>query len=604
MHQKIFVRKCAAAVLVSVACLLGQAQAAPRLSLHDQLVNLAQEITYETAAGDPLYATSLGIAGHDGELAIPSEARRAATIKQLQLWKAELAAIAATFDSRTSLRDRNDAKLLGARLTSSLNALLIYQKDRKDYARSGGDILEALATQLRALPVAGKDGATAADVNKAWDEIISRLSKAPAYISASRQMVTMPCRLHGMIGAGQLSAAPEFLNVALTEAAKSQLGERSPAFRRFLKARDPAARALEELKSFIDANVASWPENYVVSKSVYEAAMRDEELVDLGAEQIIQIGEDALAHGAAEEMWVREVSRNTGVPLGAQSGGGMAPAGPALVGYYGERIQELAEFVTRRQVVTVPKWLGTMQVVETPPFLLPVIPTVAMEGPRLFSRSSTGYYFIPPLGSLDEAAARLDPNVQFDRDRVLFIGAHESIPGHFLQLSIARRHPNFIRKTAGFISFIEGWGYHGQEMLLRLGMYDTNLDARLVAAAWERLDGAAAVADVKFFTGVWTFQETAKYLAEQTGFSEDFAQGAVALILTRQLGYVTSYAVGGFQIRKLQAEYMLRKGAAASLRDFNDRLLSYGSVPLSVLGPELLADLDKSAEEVRAAANY
>jgi hypothetical protein len=33
-------------------------------------------------------------------------------------------------------------------------------------------------------------------------------------------------------------------------------------------------------------------------------------------------------------------------------------------------------------------------------------------------------------------------------------------------------------------------------------------------------------------------------------------------------------------------------------------LLSYGPVPFAVLGPELLADLDKPASAVRAAANY
>jgi uncharacterized protein (DUF885 family) len=58
------------------------------------------------------------------------------------------------------------------------------------------------------------------------------------------------------------------------------------------------------------------------------------------------------------------------------------------------------------------------------------------------------------------------------------------------------------------------------------------------------------------------------------------------------------------QLETLLADYMLKMGERASLRDFHDRLLSYGSIPLSVLGPELLADLDKPASAVRAAANY
>jgi uncharacterized protein (DUF885 family) len=62
--------------------------------------------------------------------------------------------------------------------------------------------------------------------------------------------------------------------------------------------------------------------------------------------------------------------------------------------------------------------------------------------------------------------------------------------------------------------------------------------------------------------------------------------------------------VGRLQIENLLAEYQRREGPEASLHDFHDRLLSYGTTPLAIVGPELLADLDKPASQVRAAANY
>ena len=65
-----------------------------------------------------------------------------------------------------------------------------------------------------------------------------------------------------------------------------------------------------------------------------------------------------------------------------------------------------------------------------------------------------------------------------------------------------------------------------------------------------------------------------------------------------------SYTVGRFQLQTLLAEYLVRTGERGSLRDFHDRLLSYGAVPFAVLGSELLAYLDKPASAVRAAANY
>ena len=67
-------------------------------------------------------------------------------------------------------------------------------------------------------------------------------------------------------------------------------------------------------------------------------------------------------------------------------------------------------------------------------FLQPVSPGASMFSPLLFSKGTTGFYFITPPTSLAEAAKNLDANQDFDRDRILSTGAHEAMPGHFLQI--------------------------------------------------------------------------------------------------------------------------------------------------------------------------
>jgi len=69
-------------------------------------------------------------------------------------------------------------------------------------------------------------------------------------------------------------------------------------------------------------------------------------------------------------------------------------------------------------------------------------------------------------------------------------------------------------------------------------------------------------------------------------------------------GYFIAYTARRAQIETLLAEYRAKAGAGASLRDFHDRLLCYGSTPLSIIGPELLADLAKPLADVRASAAY
>jgi len=570
---------------------------------HEPLVSLAQDYLYTSARVHPVLATGLGISGHDGELEMRSEAWRAAEITRHQQWLARLDAITAAFAPDTSMVDRDDARLLRAQLMRDLNQLLVYQSDRKDYSAPGNSVVIAVFTQFQHLPVPGRDGATAADQRRAWGEITSRLSLTPAYITAYRSVVTMPCHLFGIVGSKELGGAPEFLKGALSDAARTQLGEHSADYAKFLKARDGALKSIADLKAYIDAHAAEWPENYAMGREAYDRMLKEEQLLPFNANDVARMGEDELAHGWAEEAWLQNLARQSGVALGAPSGGGLAPGGPALIGYYRERIAELSKFVTDTEVVTIPSWLGTMEIVETPSFLQPVSPGASMNPPRLFDRSTSGYYYITPPKSLEEAAARLDMNEDFDRDRILSTAGHEVLPGHFMQLSIARRHPNFIRKIQFSGSFAEGWAFYGEEMFVRLGLYGQRLDGRLMTARWERVRGARAICDPRLATGEWSYAQAADFFARETGFTREQAEASVAMIAENP-GYVIAYTVGRQQIELLLAEYLRRTQGRGTLRDFHDRLLSYGTTPLAIVGPELLADLDKPASVVRAAANY
>lgn len=570
---------------------------------HDRLTGLARDMTYTQARLYPMQATSLGIPGYDDKLETPSEAYRAAYVAQLKDWESQLGAITVTFGSTTSLVDRNDARLLKAQLDGQLNALLVYEFDRKDYSAPALNVVQVIFEQFQHLPIVGLDGAMPGDLRAAWGDIISRLSKAPAYIVAGQGLVTIPGHLFAVVGSKQLAGVPEFFNGALTEAAKNQLGTDPEAYAQFLTARDAALAAIAQSKAYIDAHVSSWPENYSMGREAYGRMLHEEQLLPFDVSDVERMGQVELAHGWAEEVWLTALATRNSIPFGARSGGGMAPGGPALIDYYRARLAELRKFVVDNNVVTVPDWLGTMVVTETPAFLQPVSPGASMNSPRLFAASSTGYYYITPTNSLEEAAARLDMNVGFDHDRILATAGHEAMPGHFLQLSIAKRHPNFVRKIQSSGVFAEGWAFYGEEMLVRLGLYGSDLDGRLNVARWERVRGARAIVDPKLATGEWTIQQGEDFFRAQTGFTKEAAQAAVAFIATNP-GYVISYTVGRLQIENLLADYMLKMGDRGSLHDFHDRLLSYGTTPLAIVAPELLADLDKPASEVRAAANY
>jgi uncharacterized protein (DUF885 family) len=371
----------------------------------------------------------------------------------------------------------------------------------------------------------------------------------------------------------------------------------------FVQARDGALAAMNQTKKYIDEHAASWPENYAIGRAAYDAMLRDEELLPFNSNDIERMARDELAHGWAVQIWVEGLAAERGVPIGPETGGGLAPGGAALIDYYRARIAQLQEFVAQHHVIDVPDWLGEMAIVETPKFLQPVSPGASMNPPLLFSKGTTGFYFITPPTSLAEAAKRLDANQDFDRDRILSTGAHEAMPGHFLQLSIARRHLDFVRRIQASSEFMEGWAFYGEELFVQLGLYGDDLDGRYYTAQWERVRGARAIVDPELASGDWSVDRAVQFFAHETGFSPEQAKAAIAGIALNP-GQMIAYTAGRAEIEALLAEYRAKAGTGASLRDFHDRLLCYGSTPISVMGPELLADLAKPLAEVRAGAAY
>lgn len=599
LHRRVVIFICCAAcALVSASTVAQSNAAAPAAgdTRYSQLQALAHDITFTWASLHPIVATNEGIPGYDGQLDRPSATGSKRDLALIHGWQSRLAAISVAGET---LPVRDDAALLRAQLVSMERQLTVYRTNNKDYSGPGNAIVNVIYTQFQYMPIVGRDGATSADVQAAWSAITARLQQAPQYIRAAEALVTEPGHLQGEVGSEELAGAPDFFNGALTDAAKAQLS--AAAFARFTAARDATLREIAREKAYIDAHIARWPENFAIGRTAYDAMLRDELLLPYTAATIEPMATDELAHGWATSYWISHDARLSNTPLGAASGGGLAPGGAALIPYYRTQIDYLREFVKGHKVITVPQWLGGIEVVETPKFLQPVSPGASMNPPRTFSRESRGFYYITPPVSLAAAAARLDPNEDFDRDRILSTAAHEVMPGHFLQLSIARRNPDLVRKIQGSSSFSEGWAYYGEEMFVVLGLYGDGLDGPYYTAQWERVRGARAIVDAKLASGEMTEPQAAAFFAKQTGFSPQAAKEAVDGIALDPAA-VISYTVGRQQIDLLEHQYFAAMGSRGSLEDFHDRLMCYGTTPLAIVGPELLGDLSKPLSQVQQAA--
>ena len=170
-----------------------------------------------------------------------------------------------------------------------------------------------------------------------------------------------------------------------------------------------------------------------------------------------------------------------------------------------------------------------------------------------------------------------------------FIGpyaAHEGVPGHHLQLSIARLNPDPIRSILYDSVQCEGWALYAEEMFFQSGGFAGAPRAELDTLSSYRARIRRVFYDVNIETGRWTLQQGAdwKYNAEP-------GQGKLDEDLCRSIHWPTQligYFTGKMQILSLKKECQAAWGKDYSDRRFHDELLRAGSIPLALVRAELL----------------
>jgi uncharacterized protein (DUF885 family) len=213
-----------------------------------------------------------------------------------------------------------------------------------------------------------------------------------------------------------------------------------------------------------------------------------------------------------------------------------------------------------------------------------------MNPPGVYDKDPSGFYFIPTYNPKSDnfyiRAAIEDPRP---------ILGHEGIPGHFLQISIANHVADEIRRQHQDTVFAEGWALYGEELLMREGFYPDNSAAQGQVLRLSRYRAARIGVDVNLHTGQWTFEQAIQYFMEAGGLDREAAEGEAAGAASTPSQKI-SYITGKWQIMRLLGRYRDKQGANFRLGAFHDQLISYGSLPLSVV-EWLMLDDDSSLRQ-------
>lgn len=164
---------------------------------------------------------------------------------------------------------------------------------------------------------------------------------------------------------------------------------------------------------------------------------------------------------------------------------------------------------------------------------------------------------------------------------------HEGLPGHHLQLSIAtelKDIPKF-RKYGSYTAYIEGWGLYSELLPKEMGLYkDPYSDfGRLVMELWR---ACRLVTDTGLHDKKWTREQAIAYLVENTPNAERDSRRAIERYIVMP-SQATAYKVGMIKIMELRKRSKDQLGDKFSLREFHERVLRLGAVPLNILSEEI-----------------
>ena len=244
--------------------------------------------------------------------------------------------------------------------------------------------------------------------------------------------------------------------------------------------------------------------------------------------------------------------------------------------------EESIDFVIRHELATVPA--NRNIIIDLLPSHSPFARIGGVFPPGPFDPDAKTLLYLPSIPD-DAPEEEKDGfyrsfNNHFNR----MIIAHELWPGHDMQFKVGLLHASKVRGLFSNQYYSEGWASFVEVVMLEAGWGDGNKLTRL-AHLRKRLENATrAYISVMVHTQGWSKERVIEFASKRgllpAQFAENLWNRVSGLYMSLQL---TSYFVGYHGFDALWQEEQQRLGEDFVTRDFVDRVLATGSVPMSAL---------------------
>ena len=319
----------------------------------------------------------------------------------------------------------------------------------------------------------------------------------------------------------------------------------------------------------------------------YRARVRSYTTADIDARQVHQLGLDEMGRIEAEMRTIGQRSFGTSDV-------------PALV----RRLREDPQyrFKSREEIISsaghaiakakgaMPKWFGRLPKADV--ILDPCKPYEEKKGcPNSYVPGTTD--------GKRPGRWRINAGDPTGQPRASLEGTafHEVIPGHHLQVALGQEQTNAhpLTRYSFFSGFGEGWALYAERLADEMGLYSSDLDRIGDLGGGQALRAARLVVDPGLHVLGWSRDQAIDYMLAHVPESRDYIESEVDRYIADP-GQATAYMIGRLEIERLRQEAEKQLGPQFEIREFHDRVLENGAVPLPLLRSHIESWIESSGE--------
>lgn len=298
----------------------------------------------------------------------------------------------------------------------------------------------------------------------------------------------------------------------------------------------------------------------------YEALLRGYTTLDRSGKEVYELGQQAVA---ANTAGVIELGRAAYETADFSEILDRAKNDPMDKFESAEELLQFSKDMVARAAEEMPNWVGTMpeQAVEVVPFEKHEEGTGRSAHYNPGNADRPAEYRIPLATPEDEGRGNAEATA-----------FHEAWPGHHLQVAtfqaVEGLHP--VTSLIWFSGPGEGWARYSEALSEEMGLY-LSTSGPILRRAWP---ARGMVVDPGIHLFGWTREQASEYMLEAGRFpNADEMVDRIAILP----GQLTAYDSGGLEILALRRQAEEALGDDFDIREFHDRVLENGTIPLGAL---------------------